>query len=128
MLLSFQAYLRPCEALGLRKGRLLRPLAPISTSWSLIISPQELGRTTKTGSMDDSLLLDHPRLRWMDPIWNELSKGDPAAPLFQTDYRQVLTAVTAAGCDIGIALVPYQLRHSGASSDMLARIRGHWRS
>ena len=35
-----------------------------------------------------------------------------------------LEGVRATGEELGMRLVPYQLRHSGANSDMLSRLRG----
>ena len=45
--------------------------------WSLILAPSEEGIPSKTGTMDDSILLDLPGFKWMDAIWKELHDAAP---------------------------------------------------
>ena len=136
VLLAFIGYLRPSEALNLRRAHLLPPVGPVSRFWSILVCPEEVGVPTKTGSMDDSLLLDHPRLLWMNPVWEELRRGDLNEFVLPLTYRQVVDSIAVSGHMLGLKLVPYQLRHSGASDDRLQKIRtseeimkrGRWRT
>eukprot|EP00972_Heterocapsa_arctica_P105751 15579237-Heterocapsa_arctica.AAC.1 len=86
--------------------------------------------------MDDSLLLDAQPLNWMDAIWQQLTQEPAEELLFPVTYRKWYDSITQSAALLGIQLVPYELRHSGASHDRLKDIRylgevlkrGRWRS
>ena len=90
---------------------------------------------SKTGTADDSITLDSPYLKWLDPIWQVLSVERRNRSLFTFDYPEVLQGLKRAvkywKCG---AIVPYQWRHSGPSIDRamgwrpLAEVqkRGRW--
>eukprot|EP00974_Lingulodinium_polyedra_P031120 2994899-Lingulodinium_polyedra.AAC.1 len=65
VLMAFTTYARPRELLNMRVAHLLEPVCGISQYWAVFIAPQEEGVPTKTGAMDDSLLLDDPSLQWL---------------------------------------------------------------
>ena len=136
VLMAFQTYMRPKELLGLRVAHLLPPTGSITLDWSVLIAAQELGIPTKTGAMDDSLLFDAPGLKWMDAIWRQLTQAPADELLFPVTYREWYDNITQSAALLGLQLVPYQLRHSGASHDRLKNNRpltevlkrGRWRS
>ena len=136
ILMAFQTYMRPKELLGMRVGHLMPPTRAVTQHWGVLIAAQELGVPTKTGAMDDSLLLDTPSFKWMDTIWGQLTQAPTEELLFPVTYREWYDNITQSAALLGLQLVPYQLRHSGASHDRLKNVRplgdvlkrGRWRS
>ncbi|CAK0879867.1 unnamed protein product, partial [Prorocentrum cordatum] len=124
ILLGFMCYLRPSELLCVRCGHFVAPAGGVSRNWSLLLAPEELGIPTKAGTLDDSLQLDTMALKWLDVAWRELNAKPAAERAFPSSYQDLLADVQAAGATLGLKLVPYQLRHSGASYDWLRQLRG----
>jgi hypothetical protein len=122
-LLSASGYLRPKEAFSLRRCDLLPPCAGVA-QWCLVLAPSERGETTKTGSSDDTVILDSKRLQWMTPLLEALrGKGDNE-PLWNFDHAAVARQLLLIRETFGIPdLVAYQARHSGASIDRAVRER-----
>ena len=78
------------------------------------------------GSFDDTISLDSPELRWLEPVLIELKKGNGDDPLFNTDYPEYVKAFKRAVSDLGAPadkVVPYCTRHSGASIDRARKTR-----
>ena len=48
--------------------------------WSLLISPQAAGRSTKTGTFDDSVILDSLHTAEVTVLWSTLIGREPGAP------------------------------------------------
>ena len=51
------------------------------------MAAEELKAPTKTGSLDDSVMLDDPKMFWAEPYWEALKMGDPNAKLWDFDYN-----------------------------------------
>jgi hypothetical protein len=97
----------------------------------------EDGTRSKTGERDVSIMLDSKWLKWLDPALETLRAGNPELPLWDFDYhlftREFKKSVTALQSP---HVVPYQMRHSGASCDRASRERsqeevikrGQWRA
>ena len=135
ILLMFSAYLRPGEARALRCEDLLAPASDLPR-WAVVIASSERDEVSKTQVSDDTLLLDWPP--WLGPQLAELKKKrDPKEYLFTVNpavVRQVWYDVWKALGQTDVVL--YQLRHGGASTDVLtkrrpmteAACRGRWSS
>lgn len=149
VLTSERAYLRPGEARSMCKKNLAAPVPVLaggrrkrkavraaSPHYALIVRLEEDGMLSKTGTFDETIILDDPV--WLGARLQTLMLGkNNDAPLFDVDPKEVLRhwkmAVTALGLPTAQM---YQLRHGGASSDYLARhrsladirMRGRWRS
>lgn len=73
---------------------------------------------------------------YFDKICEKLKAGPAEAPLFALTYSEILTEVRRAAATLGIPIVPYQARHSGASIDAAMgfrsraelKARGRWQS
>ena len=120
LLVAVSSYARPSELLALRKDDLHPPARGISKTWSLRLRAEELLKPSKVGSFDDTISLDSPELRWLEPVLIELKKGNGDDPLFNTDYPEYVKAFKRAVSDLGAPadkVVPYCTRHSGASID-----------
>ena len=105
--------------------------------WSVLAHAQEEGSTSKVGERDESLLLDSSWIQWMGPAWEALAAGPEEAPLWDMDYHSYLTMFKKGVRLLGKPrVVPYQMRHSGASADRAdgsrsaeeTRSRGNWGS
>ena len=104
--------------------------------WSVVIAPEEDLVCSKTQTFDDTVLLDVPA--FLGPMLGELAAGrDPQGFLFRATAPQMLYSMKTA-CEL-LNLAPtlnwYQLRHGGASADVLGRrragseiqARGRWK-
>ena len=91
---------------------------------------------TKTGTMDDTLLLDQPA--WLgEVVAREFQALKPDELLFPFSSDDVAKAVKRTTEKLGLRKIcAYQLRHGGASDDLLNRhrdsaeikARGRWRT
>ena len=136
-LVMVSAYLRPGEAMGLRRSSLVPPARQISATWSLLICPEEKPQRTKTGASDDSIALDTPWLAWLDPVLKALRGAGDSSSIWPFSYPEYLHKFKEAQVRLGLSgIVPYQARHSGPSIDRACkartqeevRKRGRWQS
>lgn len=133
-LLQVSTYSRPGSLLKLRRMGLARPTAGVTSCWSMITSLSETTDTSKTGSKDDSILLDSEWLRFLDPMLESMSRGPQMDYVWKFDYSEYIAVFNACCQDLKLELVPYQARHSGPSIDRAAkttdldevRKRGGW--
>lgn len=135
-LLQVSTYHRPGALLKLRKMGLVRPTQGVTGHWSVVTSLAETTDVSKTGTKDDSVLIDSPWLLFASPLLEELVKGDKMDYVFNFDYSSYLKVFRQACEDLKLQLVPYQARHSGPSIDRAknartqeeVRKRGNWAS
>ena len=119
------AYLRPGEARDILVGDLVRPSRPSDSSLrcaSLILLPIERQHLSKTNTFNDTVLLDHPV--WLGDVLLALATGRPAhSLLFDLKGPVVVTVWKEVVRRVGLpsTTVLYQLRHAGASGDLLSR-------
>jgi len=142
--LAFVLYLRPSELLSLRVSSVVRPVkgGPRHLSkYSILLFPAELEARSKTKDYDISLLLDNPEFGWMEQVLDQLVLGrHPEQPLFALSMKSWTRAFNQASAALGLETlgppVLYQLRHGGASHEMLTNARefgdikkrGRWES
>ncbi len=86
VLIGHGGYLRPSENIKLRKCDLIMPRGTLTSHWSLLIAAQELGKVTKIGEMDDSVLWDTPYLHWLTPAFEMITAGDQQSGLWDFTY------------------------------------------
>ena len=128
-----------------------------ATRWTVTLHPCEAGQPSKTREFNQSLALDLERQRELGPSLERrlrarrrpgggrrhaaaAARGDEVPPLFAVNQKDVNTffrdAARRFGLDrIGVTTL-YQLRHGGASFDVVSparslggiRRRGRWRS
>ena len=67
--------------------------------------------------------LDSKRLDFLDPVLRMLSKKPGDESLFGYDYPSFTKVFQTAARRIGLKLVPYLCRHSGASIDRSKKLR-----
>ena len=140
MLMGLGTYARPSELLGLRQKDLIPPVRGVSKFGSLLIAPEEIGATTKTGESDDSVLLDCAWMPWLDRLVSELHSRNrhQSSAVFDFDYPEFCAAFQGAVAELSMThlnIVPYAWRHSGPSIDRARNLRslqevqkrGRWR-
>ena len=133
-LLQVSSYHRPGALLKLRKLGLVRPTSRITGHWSLVTSLTETDDVSKTGTKDDSILLDSEWLSFIGPVLEQLSRGHKSDKVWSFDYAEYLSVFHSCCQDLRLSLVPHQARHSGPSIDRAlgsrsqeeVRKRGGW--
>ena len=141
VLLGFSTYLRPGEAIRLRKRVLVIPqghAGPTLAKRGLVVNNAEVGRPGKTGLTDEAVILDMNDWLFL-PLLALVGGLGPMDMLWNFTMAETRTAFFAAVVTLNKgALRPqlYRLRHGGASHDLstgrrtLAEVktRGRWQS
>lgn len=137
VLLSFVAYLRPGEALSIRKQDLILPNRS-SNHYAINLHPSNREEESKMGLSDECILLDSRVVPWLGPALRSLRQRKGFA-LLQTSLPTLRKLWQNTLQKIGLSnqfAVLYQLRHAGPSHDRLTRarsslevkLRGRWTS
>ena len=134
-------HLRPGELMTLTVAQLTPPTIGAGVdAWSVVLHPREFMVSSKVHEYDDGLLLDGPLATWLGEIAAVLTHGrapfDRLVEETPEQFRQLFRAA-AERCNIMILEpIPYHLRHSGASLDLVrnwreipaVKRRGRWAS
>ena len=136
VLLCVHAYLRPGECMSLQRRDLVPPSVSINNFWALLLFPNERADRSKTGEADNSILLDAPWAQWMAELLQVLHSKDDASCIWNFSYANLVREFRTTSKRLGVDVVPYQCRHSGASHDRAVQLRslleiqkrGQWRS
>lgn len=137
VLVSVSSYARPSELLRMRLFSLVRPVAGVTTSWALLLSPEESEQRSKTGEFDVNIAVDSPYLLpWIHRFFTHLKKGHPEEALWDFNYDEYRKEFSKAAEVLGLDITPYQPRHSGPSIDRAKKWRsqhevqkrGQWKS
>ena len=121
----FSGSFRPGELLRAKVGDLVKPGVSEDAAlrvWSLIVAPEERLQPSKTQTFDDTVIFDHPV--WLGEVlgsWAANAADD--RELFPLEPVRVARLFKAAADRLGIEASLYQLRHGGASDDLLRRRR-----
>ena len=133
---------------------MLPPVAGVrgtaSRDWGVVFAPAELGFVTKTGQVDDSVVLGSPSRPWAPKVAaalvqraSKVSGGrgkpaDPRAPLFRNltlaKYESDFKAAAKAFNYNKLNVTPHTVRHTAPSHDIYhkhrnleqVRRRGRW--
>ncbi|CAE7489577.1 unnamed protein product, partial [Symbiodinium natans] len=124
MLLAVSTYARPSELLRAKVVSLVRPARGITSSWSLLLAPEEEEIATKTGDYDVAIPLDSPWLKgWSHALFDCLKQSHPTAPLWDFNYQEYQLMMKQISDMFGVDVTPYQTRHSGPSIDRARQYR-----
>ncbi|CAK0823013.1 unnamed protein product, partial [Prorocentrum cordatum] len=143
ILVAFECYLRPSEAATLLANQLLPGMCKevgVLQHPLLILHPEELATSSKTGEFDSTVAFDLPRHHWIGRAAVRLQRlRHEDELLFQISYPQLL-AVFHAACQYlklgGLGFSPHCLRRGGATRDraegcrslLEVQRRGMWRA
>ncbi|CAK9056858.1 unnamed protein product [Durusdinium trenchii] len=125
VLLMFDAYLRPGEAISLHRSDLVEPTVQHPV-FCLNLNPSERGASSKTGLSDETIVLDGRETPWMGLLLRRHLESHKAQKLFPIEYRQLKDAWQKALVGLQLSskhCVLYQLRHSGPSHDRMTKAR-----
>lgn len=128
---DFDCYLRPGEGMDILGKHVVKPLRNAGRQfqrYSLVIRDQEEGVPDKTGTFDNTLLLDNPLTKnWLGPALEKLAQtSGKTSPIFDFKPDQFRVEFQKAGETLGLnSLHTYQLRHGGASDDLNSKLRDH---
>lgn len=137
-LLSFDCYLRPSEALGLKKADVTPARrGTAARRWALTLAPATGRRTAKNFQFDTGVVVGHHERTWAVDIVKVLvrrAKADTALLFDGLDLAALEEAYRAASADLKVCVVPHGMRHGGPShgsvvhGDELAQVqtRGRW--
>ena len=136
-LLMVDCYLRPSESLKLVRRQMLMPTTSEGMGLvALHLNPTALGKRSKTGELDESVVVSRP---WLSKVIEKFVGNLQREQLFPFPLTEMRGMFVRAAGVCGIARfhpVFYMGRHSGASLDrLLGRLplngmkkRGRWRT
>ncbi|CAK0871112.1 unnamed protein product, partial [Prorocentrum cordatum] len=144
VVLSMVFYMRPGEWGRVRVKHAIAPRASGSQAlrqWALVLHPHdgEEARPSKTAEFDESLVQDLTCDLWLGGVLRRLTAAKPPdAALFSFSVEGFAEIFRRAARRLGLepALMPYLLRHSGASRDFVnglrplseVKRRGRWKT
>lgn len=128
MLVGMAAFLRPGELAGLTCQQLIPPsLGGMTTCWSIVMHPRELNISSKTGQFNDSVLLDGPDSHLLGlacrALVRDRSRSDTALGLTMPQHTAMFRRAVEQLQLSSLHPVPYQLRHTGASRELVLHQR-----
>lgn len=129
VLAGFNMYLRPGEALDLRKKNIVPPVKKAGRQFkhtTVIIRDREEGRPDKVGVFDNSLPIDVKSFQFMGEMLLQAAAkcSRPQELIFKFTMDEFRKSFQEAGAALGLEAVhPYQLRHGGATNDLAAGVR-----
>lgn len=127
LMLQFDCYLRPSEALNLTTDHIGFPASKRYPHWSVVIAPSALRQTTKTGKSDDSVLVgDKARNTWMRECMRLWMKKTQHWLFPNVDLAGYEKWCKQACSDLGYAsacVMPHIVRHAGPSNDIYHKRR-----
>ena len=133
-------YLRPKELCDLQWSQVHPPCSHVDVvNWSVLLHPDEWMISSKTGRFNDTIEVDGVLGMFLSDALREGKRCySPRAPVIQMPQEKFTRLFARAGRDMNLtALGPpvlYQLRHTGASRDLMGghrslkevKRRGRW--
>ena len=122
--------------MSLQRRDLVPPSTSINNFGALLIFPSERSERSKIGDSDNSILLDAGWAQWMNEFWEVLHSKDDSSCIWNFSYVHLAKEFKTSSARLGVSVVPYQCRHSGASHDRAVQARslleiqkrGQWKS
>ena len=129
-LLQLDTFARPTEILHLCRRDVIKPASRHCKFWGVIFGNSEVGDATKTGTQDDTVLLDSDDRRYAAKVLQAVfsrvhSQDDWLFPSLTLAKYEQLFRDAKTKLKLGqFGLTPHAVRHSGPSADFLAKTRG----
>ena len=125
--IQYHTYMRPSEVITLQHLQLCPPVRRAMHSyprWAVVLAPDELGVTTKTGENNESVLIDNQYHSWLSPVLSSIYKRGSKSRVFPQltlhKYEEHFKQATQA-LQLPLDLTPHIVRHSGPSNDFYHR-------
>ena len=136
-MMGLSSYARPGELLRCRVYSLVRPSPSITEFWDFATESRREGREVKGGGVRRQLGTRFSLSEALAfPLMKQLVNRSPELPLWCFDYSHYSKIFGQVVETLGLDMTPYQLRHSGPSTDRSRNLRsllevqkrGRWRS
>lgn len=142
VIVQLDTYARPSETLQIRRQDVIRPASKHCRFWGVIFGNSSRGCRTKTGTQDDTVLLDSTDRAYAKQVLEMVYKATshPDDRLFGDyslgEYENVMKLAKSKVHLGPFHLTPHTVRHSGPSVDSLQRsrapeeilARGRWKT
>ena len=138
-LIWFHCYFRPMELIGLLASQVVPPVAG-RTKWGFLLSPAEQQLGSKTGQLDESVLMDWDEVPGISRALRKRHRELKPIERFWPFTKEQITQSFKEDVDLsGVHLLAphfYSFRHGGASDDFMTgrrrrdeiQHRGRWLS
>ncbi len=124
MVFPYVTYMRPSEMISPFRHQICPPVKGSLQryeQWGFVLAPQELYQTTKTGEVDDSILVDCRHHAWIHTILTMILQSHRKTRVFGS---LTLTLAQYEHCfqqgmktlNVPLHITPHVIRHSGASN------------
>ena len=123
-MMGLSIYARPSSLMRIRKCDIIPPAGGVTRHWCVRLHPFEEALPSKTDKYNEGCPLDSRYLSKIGPLLEVLANADSREAAWDFDYGEYTMAVKEAATMLGVDLVPYEMRHSGASIDIAAGVRG----
>ena len=124
VMVLFETYLRPSEALAMRVKQVVHPVAGGAghlAYTALVVHPEELLVPGKTGVFDHTVVFDLARHQWLGTLLSKLAKALPGeVPLFPMCYEEFYRAFLKAVVRLHLQVLrpsPYGLHLTHTNHD-----------
>ena len=117
VILAFSLYLRPSECMSLQVASVTAPIQGMCSLWSFSGASSDLGKVTKVGELDHSVIFDQPGFGWVSWAFPPWVKPAVGGRLWHFEYGELAQEFAVSCRRLFITMVPYQLRHAGPSWD-----------
>ncbi len=116
-------YMRPSEPLGILRGDIQKPVTNMTLRWQLLLFPEERGDRSKTFAANDSIEIHCQWPPWLPLTAEVLADGPKDEAVFNFTYPEFLAEWEACRRRLGLKMLPYEARHTGASVDAAKCLR-----
>ena len=129
LLLQLDTYARPSEVVQLTRRDIIKPTTKHCKYWGVIFGNSEIDAFTKTGTQDDTVLLDSHDREFAQTVlaWLIRSRPSPDDELFPdldlSSYEALFRNARQKLHLQQFGLTPHAVQHSGPSADFLSRSR-----
>jgi hypothetical protein len=141
--LQLDGYFRPSEVAELKVRQVMPPAQGAGSAyakWGIVLAPQDMGATTKTGQTDDSVLIGDVSRQWLHDVLKlqilAKTKNEKLFPHLCLRSYEAHLARASKNLALPVYVSPHVVRHSGASNDrfhqrrtlLQIQKRGRWQS
>ena len=149
LLIQLDTYMRPTAAIELRWSSVVIPFGALGglgsadssvNKWAFVLGNSDLGETTKSGTIDDTVLLGTDTRDFIVDVWERYAEkyyadGARIFPgLTLSKYEKLFTKAGKLSNTAALHVTPHVVRHTAPSHDFLVgsrtipeiKARGQW--
>ena len=122
-LLAVHGHLCPGECMSLQRRDVVPPSIPVIGYWALLVVPSERSEQSKVGEADSSTVLDSKWAPSISHVGEGLHVKKDGRSVWNFTCPALVKEFQISFKRLGVQVVPYQRRHSGASHDRAVEAR-----